>query len=100
MQAEIEETHHIFKDFIKANRPLLDIDTVATGEYWLGQKAQELRLVDQISTSDDYLLDAKDKCDIFEVTYEQKKSLSEKIGRGTTHIVDSLIARLSKPESF
>lgn len=100
MQAEIEETHHIFKDFIKVNRPLLDIDAVATGEYWLGQKAQELRLVDQISTSDDYLLDAKDKCDIFEVTYEQKKSLSEKIGRGTTHIIDTLIARLSKPESF
>lgn len=99
MQEEIEETHDIFKDFIKANRPLLDVDSVATGEYWLGQKAHDLRLVDHISTSDDYLLESKDKYDIFEVSFEQKKSIAEKIGRGTSNIIDAIVMRLSKPDN-
>jgi len=100
MQEEIEVTHDIFKDFIKRNRPILDVDHIATGEYWLAQKAYELRLVDHISTSDDYLLEAKDKHNIFEVTYEQKKSLAEKISRGSSKIIDSVIARLAKPEHY
>lgn len=52
---ELEETHVLFKDFVREHRPSLDIDKVATGEHWFGLKAKELGLVDEIQTSDDYL---------------------------------------------
>jgi len=100
MQEELEETHVLFKDFIKENRPILDVDTVASGEHWLAAKAYELRLVDTISTSDDYLLAAKDTKNIYEVKYEQKKSLAEKISKGSGKIVDQILMRLSKPEEI
>ena len=57
---ELEEVHVMFKNFVKGNRPALDIDRVATGEYWYGAKALELGLVDSIQTSDDYLLTANE----------------------------------------
>ncbi|MAZ38791.1 MAG: protease SohB [Legionellales bacterium] len=98
MQEDIEETHVLFKDFIKTNRAILDVDAVANGEYWLGTKALQLRLVDMISTSDDYLLDAKDKYDIFEVKFKHRKSLTDKISKGTAKILDRVIMRLSQPE--
>lgn len=51
-----DETHHLFKDFVKRMRPSLDIDKVATGEHWYGIQAQEKGLVDEVGTSDDLLL--------------------------------------------
>ena len=36
---ELEETHGLFKSFVSANRPALDIAKVATGEVWYGQNA-------------------------------------------------------------
>ncbi|MFA0683529.1 protease SohB, partial [Vibrio splendidus] len=50
---ELEETHGLFKDFIRDHRPALDLEKVATGEHWFGTQAHELGLVDEISTSDD-----------------------------------------------
>jgi serine protease SohB len=66
---QIHETHDLFKSFVAENRPQIDLDRVATGEYWYGTKALELNLVDELSTSDDYLLAARDRADLFEVEY-------------------------------
>ncbi|MFO1371156.1 MAG: protease SohB [Candidatus Competibacteraceae bacterium] len=72
-QEEIEVTHGLFKDFVKTHRPRLDLDQVATGEYWYGAKALDYRLVDELRTSDDYLLAASADADLYEVTYTGKK---------------------------
>jgi serine protease SohB len=80
LQQEIEEAHGLFKDFILLNRPMVDIEKIATGETWYGIKAKEMQLVDDLITSDDYLLSAKEKSNIFEVTCSIKKSLMERIG--------------------
>ncbi len=72
-QEEIEVTHTLFKDFVKSHRPQLDLDQVATGEYWYGTRALEHRLADELRTSDDYLLDASASADLYEVTYTGKK---------------------------
>ena len=56
-QQELEETHKLFKQFVSQNRPCLDIDKIATGEHWFGQQAIALQLVDEISTSDDLILE-------------------------------------------
>ncbi|MBX2857369.1 MAG: protease SohB [Cellvibrionaceae bacterium] len=77
---DLEDTHTLFKDFIGEHRPQVDLPAVATGEIWFGRRAIENKLVDQLQTSDQYLLDLREKADIFLVSYEQKKSLAEKVG--------------------
>jgi serine protease SohB len=73
-QEEIEVTHALFKEFVKTHRPSVDLDRVATGEYWFGAKALECRLVDELRTSDDYLLAASADADLYEIVYTGKKS--------------------------
>lgn len=66
---QIHETHDLFKSFVGEHRPQVDLATVATGEYWYGTRALELNLVDELSTSDDYLLAARERADLFEVEF-------------------------------
>ncbi|MFT6113615.1 MAG: serine protease SohB [Glaciecola sp.] len=77
---DLEETHVLFKNHVSRFRPGLNIEEVATGDVWYGQDALENKLVDQLGTSDDYLVNACDDADVFEVSYEFKKSLQEKLG--------------------
>lgn len=46
---------------------------MATGEHWYGTRALEGQLVDELRTSDDYLLDASAGADLYEVIYTGKK---------------------------
>lgn len=77
---ELEEVHGMFKGFVSEHRPELDIDKVATGEYWYGARALELGLVDQIQTSDDFLMVQNEDKQIFSVKYQGKQNLAEKLG--------------------
>ena len=79
LQEELEDTHNLFKEFVKENRGQVDIDMIATGEHWHGKRALEFKLVDELRTSDDYLCDAAQKADVFEIRYERRKPLTEKI---------------------
>lgn len=88
---EIEEIHHLFKDLIHEHRKQVDIEKVATGEYWPGSQALELKLVDELSTSDDYLLKKNENAQLFEVAYLMKKSLQEKLAASGQAVVRSLI---------
>lgn len=85
-QEELEETHALFKSFVSGNRPQLDIARVATGEHWYGTQALELKLVDEIKTSDDYLLERKADADIYELTYRRRHPLSERIAEGLVRL--------------
>jgi signal peptide peptidase SppA len=70
-KTEIEDVLTLFKNFVKANRPQLDIDSVATGETWFGEDALQRQLCDEIKTKDELLLEyVHQGCDVFEVTYE------------------------------
>ncbi|XXK27480.1 protease SohB [Arenicellales bacterium nBUS_45] len=79
VQEEVEQTHHLFKEFVKEKRPILDLDAVATGEHWLGIQAFDLKLVDELRTSDDYLMSLRDTADIFEVEYSIKKKVLDRL---------------------
>ena len=85
---EIEDIHALFKDFIVQHRPDVDIVKVSTGESWPGTRAMEKNLVDELKTSDDYLLESSKDADIYEVKYVSKKSLSERIGFQMQRLVD------------
>lgn len=79
IQEEVDNTHKLFKAFISAHRPQVNINEVATGEYWHGEEALKLQLVDTLMTSDDYLLSASKEADIFEIQYVPKKSLASRL---------------------
>jgi serine protease SohB len=78
-QQEIEEVHQLFKDFVKEHRSSVDIARIATGEHWYGKQALMLNLIDELRTSDDYLLEASKTADLFEVTYVGRKPLLAKL---------------------
>ena len=79
LKEEIEEVHVLFKNMVSQNRPQLDIEAIATGEHWYGTRALELKLVDELGSSDDYLLAATEKADVFHVSYKARHSLQEKL---------------------
>lgn len=79
VRQEVEDAHGLFKDFIKEHRGQLDLDRVATGEYWFGARALELKLVDELRTSDDYLMEASQSADLYEVTYTSHKPLTARL---------------------
>lgn len=76
---QLEETHQLFKSFVGEYRPALDLERVATGEYWHGQRAVELGLVDAIQTSDDYLLAASADKDLLKLKYSAHKKPIERL---------------------
>lgn len=75
---ELEDAHELFKEFVADNRPGVDIATIATGEYWYGKRALERNLIDELSTSDDYLYNRSLDADVFEVSYVRKRSMVDK----------------------
>lgn len=88
---DLEDTHELFKSFITENRKEVDVQSVATGEVWYGQRAIEKKLIDDVQTSDEYITGQKDSADIFEVEYIHKKSLPEKLGLVAEQSVDRLL---------
>ena len=92
-QAELEETHQLFKQFVAQNRPLLDVDKVATGEHWFGQQALELKLVDELATSDDIILEKMKDKSVISVKYKVKKPLLQKIGKQAEESIEGIIHR-------
>lgn len=86
---DLEETHSLFKAFVAAHRPALDIARVATGEHWFGTRAAELKLCDELSSSDDYLLQRVENADVFEVQYHLRKPWAERIGIGMAALASS-----------
>lgn len=86
LRAELEETHDLFKQFVRENRAQVDVEKISTGEHWLGTKALELGLVDELRTSDDYLVAAVETADIYEIRYARKRSVMEKFFSSTTRL--------------
>jgi serine protease SohB len=79
LREQLEDTHGLFKDFIREYRPDLDLAKVATGEYWHGRQALELGLIDEIKTSDDFLMQAEDESNLFLVSYAAHKRPVERL---------------------
>lgn len=80
LKQDLEEIHDLFKSSVTAHREELDIEQVATGEHWYGQQALELKLVDELMTSDDYLLEKSKDSNIFEIQYKLKPKLGKRLG--------------------
>ena len=89
LKDQLEEIHSLFKSSVTEYRPELNLDKVATGEYWYGTRALELGLIDEIKTSDELLLEMSKKYEIFSVKLKIKQPLKKRIMSG----VDSLLRK-------
>ncbi|HFK4065992.1 TPA: protease SohB [Kluyvera ascorbata] len=90
---ELNETHHLFKDFVKEMRPSLDIEQVATGEHWYGTQAQEKGLVDEVGTSDELLLGLMENREVISVRYTQRKKMMDRFTGSAAESADKLMMR-------
>lgn len=95
---DLEETHQLFKSFVAEQRPVVDIEKVATGEIWYGQQAVAEQLIDRVMTSDQYLQGQADNAELYRVEYCMKKGLVEKLGlsieAGVGRGFNSLLSRV------
>jgi serine protease SohB len=92
---DLQITHDLFKNWVAEQRPQVNIKEVANGDVWYGQQALVNNLVDQIGTSDDYLQQlVKGDASVVLVSYEEKKSVGEKLGLAAAGIVETLSTRL------
>jgi serine protease SohB len=75
-------------------------EKVATGEHWFGQRALDRGLVDELITSDEYIANACEASDVFEVKYVEKKTLPERMGIAVQDSVDGLLMRWLERGTF
>lgn len=90
-QQDLDVTHELFKSFVATYRSQLDIDKVATGEVWLGMKALENQLVDELKTSDEYLTARAKDADLYHLQYLNRKTFQERVGLAVSTTVDRFI---------
>jgi len=103
VKEDVETIHGIFKQWVKEHRPSVDIDKIATGETWLGTQAKERYMVDDLRTSDECIVKACDDADVFEVEYEIKKSIQDKLGKVLQDTVEKaygLVFEKNQPTNF
>lgn len=93
-KAELETVHQQFKQFVSEHRPRMDIDQIATGEHWLAAEAKKLGLVDELKTSDDYLLSQFENKQVIKVAYHNKKGLADRFSNAASLAVENAIYRV------
>ncbi|WP_144776738.1 protease SohB [Marinobacter maritimus] len=91
---DLEDTHGLFKDYVSERRPELDIAAVATGDIWFGKRALDVKLIDEIKTSDEYLIEACDRADVVSVSFQRKRTLPEKLGLATSAALEHTVWRV------
>jgi len=79
---DLQDVHVLFKDFISNHRDNIDLEKVANGDVWYGQDAIKQNLVDEIATSDDYLLKRTESADVYIINSEEKKPLLKRLSSG------------------
>ena len=90
---DLQDTHELFKEFVSEHRPAVDIAKIATGEVWFGLRALDLKLADELQTSDEYLVCRAQQADVFEVAYVLKKKLHQRLGFAAEESADRLMLR-------
>lgn len=88
---QIQDTHDLFKEFVQTQRPKLDVAQISTGEHWYGLKALELKLVDRLQTSDEYLWEKHNDAEILRIKYEGRRSLADRITELSTKILSTAV---------
>ena len=92
---QIQDTHDLFKDFVQTHRPIVEIDNIATGEHWFGKRALDLKLVDKLQVSDEYLFSQRDEARILKISTKSKKTVTDRISEAISTGVQKSIEELT-----
>jgi serine protease SohB len=90
LREELDDIHGLFRAFVQGRRAQLDMEKVATGEAWLGSRALELGLVDELATSDEIIRMACQHGKVLHVQYQRKLSVPERLRIGAQATWDSI----------
>ena len=96
LQDQLDNIHKLFREFVAEYRPSLDMERVATGEFWHGRDALALNLVDELRTSDDYLYEASREADLFHVRGAGRPRLRHRLAELAELAVDRCALHLSR----
>lgn len=80
---DLNDMYHLFRNHVSTHRPILSdsMDTVATGEHWSGVDAMKLNLVDEIQTSEEFILSNLNTAELIKISYTgDRKTLAQKLG--------------------
>lgn len=88
---DLEDTHVLFKEYVTERRPAVDIQQVANGDIWFGRRALDVHLIDELKTSDEYLIEACDRAEVVSVNFRRKRTLPEKLGLAASSAVEHSI---------
>ncbi len=101
---DLADVHVMFKEFVGDRRPSVDVEKVANGDVWYGQKALEVNLVDELKTSDEYLQLRCNSADVYVISSEKKKSVFQKMGlaaqSGVSQGIEGALQKMSFQKWF
>lgn len=78
-QEDLEKIHDAFRDYVLSHREQLNIEQVSTGEHWLAKDALTLNLIDELKTSDDFILEKMAHFNVFEISIPMKQSMVNRL---------------------
>lgn len=83
---DLSEMHELFQTHVSTHRPNLDMDQVATGEHWQAITAIKYGLIDEVLTSEEFILKHMNSAEIILIQYVgDKKNWVEKLGNNLMH---------------
>ncbi len=91
---DLEDVHQLFKSHVSHFRPQLAIDEIANGDTWFGRQCIDNHLIDEIKTSDEYLLDKCNSHRVFELNFRQRKNLQQRLMTGAEQSLSQVITQL------
>ncbi|HBB53601.1 MAG TPA: protease SohB [Legionellales bacterium] len=87
---DLQLIHENFKNHVLNYRPQLDMKKVGTGEHWLARDAMQLGLVDELKTSDDFILEKLNHFQMISISQVKVQSLVEKIIKPTGNVLSQI----------
>ncbi len=101
---DLADVHTLFKQFVSEHRPVVDVNQVANGDIWYGQKALDVKLIDEIKTSDEYLQHRCESADVYILSSEKKKSVLQRLGlaaqSGVSKGIESALQKMAFEKWF
>lgn len=92
---DLKAIHERFKELVGRYRPQLDLAIVTEGDFWLAEDARELGLVDQLETSDAYLLAKAKSGDVVSVTWVPQVGVDQRLKKAFSSSVQGAVDALS-----
>lgn len=93
-ETQIRETHTLFRNHVKAYRPHLDMDRVATGDIWHGTDGLAVGLIDELATSDEYIDRArlKEDRDVVQLNWRPVRSWRDRFEQSASAVLSGVIS--------